>query len=120
MGTTVRHLLTTISPEDLPSSLGPVGQYRELLDRHVQEITDLTRRHRGRTIAVFGSVARGDENDDSDIDFLVDFEPGSSLFDLLHLQDDLTALLGVPVDVVSTGGLKPRDDQIRHEAVPLQ
>jgi len=77
------------------------------------------RRHRGRSVAVFGSVARGDETAASDIDFLVEFEPGSSLFDLLHLGEDLEQLLGVPVDVVSAGGLKDRDEHIRREAVPL-
>ena len=76
-------------------------------------------RHRGRQIALFGSVARGDATDDSDIDFLVEFEPGSSLLDLLRLQDELSELLRRPVDVVSVGGLKPRDDHIRTEAVPL-
>lgn len=70
-------------------------------------------------MSVFGSVARGEETPTSDIDFLVDFEPGSSLFDLLHISEELEALLGVPVDVVSTGGLKDRDDRIRREAVLL-
>jgi predicted nucleotidyltransferase len=96
-----------------------MGTRRSLVDEHRTEITELARRHRGRSIAVFGSVARSDDDAASDIDFLVDFEPGSSLFDLLHLQDDLSELLGVPVDVVSAGGLKPRDDQIRVEAIPL-
>ena len=68
---------------------------------------------------MFGSVARGDETAASDIDFLVDFEPGSSLFDLLHISEELEQLLGVPVDVVSAGGLKDRDEHIRREAVPL-
>lgn len=68
---------------------------------------------------MFGSVARGEDGPSSDIDFLVDFEPGSSLFDLLHLQDELAELLGCEVDVVSTGGLKPTDDHIRREAIPL-
>lgn len=70
-------------------------------------------------MAVFGSVARGEETESSDIDFLVEFEPGSSLFDLLHISEELEALLGVPVDVVSAGGLKDRDEHIRREAVPL-
>lgn len=68
---------------------------------------------------MFGSVARGEESDSSDIDFLVEFEAGSSLFDLLHLSEELEVLLGVPVDVVSAGGLKDRDDHLRREAVPL-
>ncbi len=77
------------------------------------------RHHRGRSAALFGSVARGDETPESDIDFLVEFEPGSSLFDLMDLQEALEQLLGVPVDVVSVGGLKDRDDHIRREAVPI-
>jgi len=50
---------------------------------------------------------------------LVEFEASSSLFDLLHVKDDLEALLGSPVDVVSTGALKDRDQDIRSEAIPL-
>ena len=96
-----------------------VGTRRSLVDEHRAEITELARRHRGRSIAVFGSVARSEDDASSDIDFLVDFESGSSLFDLLHLQDELSELLGVAVDVVSVGGLKPRDDHIRLEAIPL-
>jgi uncharacterized protein len=96
-----------------------MGTRRSLIDERREEIVDLVRRHRGRSIAIFGSVARGDDDDGSDIDFLVDFEPGSSLFDLLHLQDELSELLGGPVDVVSIGGLKPRDEHIRAEAIPL-
>ena len=68
---------------------------------------------------MFGSVARRDDTRESDIDFLVEFEPGSSLFDLMDLQEALEQLLGVPVDVVSVGGLKDRDDHIRREAVPI-
>jgi predicted nucleotidyltransferase len=86
---------------------------------HRDEIVALVQRHRGRSIAVFGSVARGDAHATSDIDFLVEFEPNSSLLDLIHLEDDLTDLLGRPVDVVSAGGLLDRDDEIRRDAIPL-
>ena len=96
-----------------------MGTRRALLDQHREEIADAVRRHRGCSVAVFGSVARGDDTERSDVDLLVDFEPGSSLFDLLHLQDELSALLGCPVDVISAGGLKPRDDHIRREALAL-
>lgn len=68
---------------------------------------------------MFGSVARGEDGPDSDIDLLVDFEADSSLFDLLHLTQLLEELLGRSVDVVSTGGLKDRDRTIRAEAVDL-
>jgi uncharacterized protein len=96
-----------------------VSARRELVEARRDEICAVVRRHRGLSVAVFGSVARGDETSMSDIDFLVEFESGSSLFDLLHLTEDLEALLGVPVDVVSAGGLKDRDDHIRREALPL-
>jgi uncharacterized protein len=61
----------------------------------------------------------GDDTPESDVDFLVEFEPGSSLFDLMDLQEALEQLLGVSVDVVSVGGLKDRDTHIRREAVPI-
>ena len=58
------------------------------------EILSVVRRHRGLSVSVFGSVARGEEGPGSDVDFLVEFESSSSLFDLLHVKDDLEALLG--------------------------
>jgi hypothetical protein len=90
-----------------------------LVHQHRDEILKIAARHRARTVRVFGSVARGDAGEGSDIDFLVDFEDDSSLFDLLHLAEDLRELLGHPVDVVSAGGLKVRDDRIVAEAVEL-
>jgi hypothetical protein len=92
---------------------------RALVEAHREEIRAIAARHRGRSIALFGSVARGEESPTSDLDFLVEFEPGSSLFDLMHLQDDLEALLGHRVDVVSMGGLKPRDTRLLEEAVAV-
>ena len=91
----------------------------DMLTARRDEILAIVKRHHGRSISVFGSVARGDDHAGSDIDFLVDFEPGSSLFDVLRVGDELTELLGRRVDVVSRGGLKERDDHIRREAVPL-
>ena len=71
-------------------------------------------------IRVFGSVARGDQQADSDIDFLVDFEPGRSLLDLTGLWLDLEAMLGCKVDVVSGRGLKPRlAAEVLRDAVSL-
>jgi uncharacterized protein len=102
-----------------PGILAVMSTLASLIDAHRQEIGELARRHRGRTIAVFGSVARGDDSEVSDVDFLVEFEDGSSLFDVLHLQEDLRDLLEREVDVVSAGGLTERDDHIRREAVPL-
>lgn len=70
-------------------------------------------------MAVFGSVARGEATDDSDIDLLVEFEPGSSLLDLIELEEALLTLLGTNVDVISAGALLERDAEIRRDAVPL-
>ena len=76
-------------------------------------------RHHANRVRIFGSVARGDDGPDSDIDLLVDFAPDSSLFDLMRLGRELAELLGRPVDVVSTGGLSDRDQHILAEAVDL-
>ncbi|HEC10976.1 MAG TPA: nucleotidyltransferase [Acidimicrobiales bacterium] len=89
------------------------------IEENREAIRKIAAAHGSTSIAVFGSVARGTDTDDSDVDFLVDFAPGSSLFDLLRIQDALESLLGCPVDVVSAGGLTDRDDHIRREAVPL-
>lgn len=92
---------------------------RALIEEHRDQIKAVVARHRGRAVALFGSVARGEETPESDIDFLVEFAKGSSLFDLIHIEDDLVELLGRPVDVVPLGGLKPRDHDIRRDAVWL-
>lgn len=83
------------------------------------EIAEIVRRHKGRSVSLFGSTARGEDTASSDLDFLVEFDHDSSLLDLLRMQDELAALLGCSVDVVSTRGLKPRDTHIVAEAVPL-
>lgn len=90
-----------------------------LVERHRDEILAFVRRYRGRSIAVFGSVARGEATEASDVDFLVEFEPTSSLLDLIHLEEALTKLLGTNVDVVSVGALLDRDEDIRRDAVAL-
>ena len=91
----------------------------ELVQSLSDEIKAVAFRHKGISVSVFGSVARGEDTPESDIDFLIDFAKGSSLFDIMHVQDELEALLQCPVDIVSVGGLKDRDDHIRQEAIPL-
>jgi hypothetical protein len=70
-------------------------------------------------VRVFGSVSRGEAGPDSDVDFLVDFDAGASLLDQIGLIQDLQAMLGVNVDVISSGGLRPRHERMRLEAVAL-
>ena len=89
---------------------------RAQVEANRERIKALVVGHKGRAVALFGSVARGEETRDSDVDFLVDFEPGSSLFDLAELEDALASLLGRRVDVVSLGGLKARDRDTRRDA----
>jgi len=72
------------------------------------EILDVARARGASRVRVFGSVARGDATEASDIDFLVDLEDGRSLFDLGGLLMDLRDLLGRDVDVVTEAGLRSR------------
>lgn len=84
------------------------------------EIIAIAKLYGASNIRVFGSVARGDATDDSDVDLLVKFEPGRSLLDQGGLLMELRDLLGVPVDVISEGALKGRFGHIvRSEATPL-
>ena len=76
-------------------------------------------RHHANRVRLFGSVARGDDGPDSDIDLLVDFDLDSSLFDLMQMTRELEELLGHSVDVVSAGGLNDRDRHILNESVDL-
>jgi predicted nucleotidyltransferase len=85
-----------------------------------EQILRLCARHGARNVRIFGSVARGEADEQSDIDFLVDMEPGRSLFDMGGLLVDLRELLGCEVDVVTERGLKARiREQVLKEALPL-
>ncbi len=84
------------------------------------QIDEIARRRGAVRLRIFGSVARGTDDEKSDVDFLVDLEPGRSLLDLGGLGMDLQELLGTKVDVVTPNGLKPRiRARVLEEAVPL-
>jgi predicted nucleotidyltransferase len=84
------------------------------------EILAAAARHGATNVRVFGSVARGDADAASDVDFLVDFEAGRSLLDLASLLVELEDLLGYSVDVVTEPGLKARIRQrVLAEAVAV-
>lgn len=92
----------------------------ERLRANREDILRLCAVYGARNPRVFGSVARGEADARSDVDFLVEMEPGRNLFDVGGLQYELERLLGVPVDVVTEGGIKVRiRDRVLHEAVSL-
>lgn len=93
---------------------------RGLLNEKRTEILATARRHGARNVRIFGSVARGEDDEKSDLDFLVEMEPGRSLLDHAALLLDLQELLGCKVDVLSEKGIKPRiREQVLREARPL-
>ncbi|HEX2819492.1 MAG TPA: nucleotidyltransferase family protein [Streptosporangiaceae bacterium] len=95
------------------------GPLRVLVESRREQVRAIAARHHASRVRLFGSAARGDDRPDSDIDLLVDFEQGSSLFDLIRMSRELEALLGRTVDVVSADGLKSRDRAILAESVDL-
>jgi predicted nucleotidyltransferase len=85
-----------------------------------EEILHLASKYGAHNVRLFGSRARGEAGPDSDVDFLVEMEPGRSLLDLGRLLMDLQDLLGCRVDVVEPEGLHWYiRDTVLKEAVPL-
>ncbi|MCH7721619.1 MAG: nucleotidyltransferase family protein, partial [Planctomycetes bacterium] len=78
-----------------------------LVTKNRDRIVSIARRHGASKVRVFGSTLRRDARVDSDIDLLVDLEPGRSLLDHVGLRRDLEELLGRRVDVVVEGGISP-------------
>jgi predicted nucleotidyltransferase len=92
----------------------------DLLRAKREEILRVCAKYGAYNVRVFGSVARSEADEQSDIDFLVELEPGRTLFDLGGLQYDLEQLLGCRVDVVTERGLKLRiRERVLREAVLL-
>jgi predicted nucleotidyltransferase len=93
---------------------------QQKLREHRAELHELAHRHGVSNLRVFGSVARGDDAADSDIDMLVDPGPTTTLFELGAMLDDVQVLLGTRVDLLTPGGLSPRlRERVLHEAQPL-
>jgi uncharacterized protein len=85
-----------------------------------EQILSIAHQHGAVSVKLFGSAARGDEADSSDVDFVVELEPGRSLLDLGGMQSDLERLLGCAVDVVTVNGLRERiRARVLEEAVPV-
>lgn len=93
---------------------------KELLRSKREEILRIAARNGARNVCVFGSAARGEAGPDSDVDLLVEWEPGRSLLDHAALMQDLEDLLVTKVDVVTRDALhRYIRDQVLAEAKPL-
>ena len=87
---------------------------------HREEIVRVGERFGVRNIRVFGSVARGTSHQDSDLDLLIDVDPGHGYFDMAGFALEIEELLGVFTQVATVGGLKTRiRDRALGEAVPV-
>ena len=92
----------------------------ELLKTRRDEIIAAAARHGARSVRVFGSAARGDSTETSDVDFLVEMGEGATLFDRAALMVELRTMLGCDVDVVTEKALKPRvREHVLSEAIAL-
>lgn len=92
----------------------------QILKKKRREILRLAEKYGARNVRVFGSVARGEADKKSDVDFLVKMSKGRNLLDVVGLWQDLEELLGRKVDVLTDGGVSPYlKDRIDLEAIPL-
>jgi len=93
---------------------------QEFRDTYKSQIIDLAKKYGAYNVRIFGSLVRGELKDNSDIDFLVTFEPQRSLFDQGGLLMDLQDLLHCKVDIVDEQAMRPRfREQVLKEAVFL-
>lgn len=107
----------TPRPDSTSSFAGPVGRR---LQRRRTKARALLAERGYRNPAVFGSVARGEDRSDSDVDLLVDIPAGIGLIDLNRMAIDLETLIGAPVDLIPREGLRPRvAADIAGELTPL-
>ena len=94
--------------------------YDELLSTKREDILRIAAKYGASNVRIFGSVAQGEGDEQSDIDLLVDLEPKRSLLDLAGLLVDLEELLGCKVDVVPEDSLRKRiKDRVLKEAIAL-
>ncbi len=92
----------------------------ERLNAHREAIRAIVAAHRASNPRVFGSVARGEDTEESDIDILIDPTPKTSLFDIGGIQYGISELLGVSVDVVTSNALPDKfRNRVLEEAVPI-
>jgi predicted nucleotidyltransferase/DNA-binding XRE family transcriptional regulator len=114
------NLVLEAQATDAPAGPRPLSPLARLLRARRRELLELLKREGATTPRIFGSVARGEERADSDIDLVVNLGPDASLLDLARLRREATDLLGVPVDVVTPEILKPAiRERMEVEAISL-
>lgn len=100
-----------------PAVSPTLDEVRQILREHLPE---LRARYGVRSLALFGSYVRGEQDVESDLDVLVDYEAPPDLFQFVELEDTLSQLLGVKVDLVMKSALRPRiGKRILAESIPV-
>jgi predicted nucleotidyltransferase len=92
----------------------------QLLQEKRENIIKIARKHGAFNILIFGSVARGEDSNDSDIDFLVEMEHGRNLLDRIGLIQDLEDYLGCKVDVATINSLKSLEKLLNNSLLRLE
>lgn len=98
-----------------PTNASMCSRYNLAMTINTELIKQIARRHGASKVRIFGSYLHGTQKEDSDIDLLIDLEPGRGLFDLVALKRDLENEIGKHVDVVTEGALSPylKEDVLR-------
>jgi hypothetical protein len=114
------HLAQTVYRNDVSRDWHKLSTMHPLIEHHRDELLAIARKRGMTGIRVFGSMSRGDANDDSDVDLLVTLAPGTSALSLGGLLLDAQELLGRRVDVVTETSLHPAlRDRVLADAEPL-
>jgi hypothetical protein len=92
----------------------------QLIKQKRRQVLEIAEGHGARNVRLFGSVARGEETESSDLDLLIEMDSGRGLLDVIAIKQDLEELLGCKVDVVTEAAISPYlRDKVLHEAVSL-
>jgi predicted nucleotidyltransferase len=92
----------------------------QLIQQKRRQVLEIAQGHGARNVRLFGSVARGGTTEASDLDLLIEMEPGRSLLDVVAIKQDLEELLECKVDVVTEAAISPYlKDKVLNEAVRL-
>lgn len=113
-------ILTIINLESMKANEAMENSILIQLQKDSKKIKQLARKHGAKTVSVFGSVARREDQPNSDIDLLVEFEESASLFDLINLKLELEEIYNRKVDIVTLNSLhKKIVAPVMNEAIQL-